>query len=71
MYHSFLIHSFTGEVGGDNEGERGKGFQEHVGRTHRQNHRVVGSRVGSGDGWGGGKIETTVLEQQLKKKKTI
>ena len=31
----------------------------------------VGSRVGSGDGWGGGhgevKMETTVLEQQFKK----
>ena len=24
----------------------------------------VGSRVGSGDGWGGWKMETTVLEQQ-------
>ena len=32
----------------------GKGFQEHVWRTHGQNQRGVGSRVGSGDGWGQG-----------------
>ena len=25
---------------------------------------AIGSRVGSGDGWGGEKMETTVLEQQ-------
>ena len=28
-----------------------------------------GSRVGSGDGWVGGEMETTVLEQQLNNKK--
>ena len=48
--------------------KRGKGFQEHVERTHGQNQRGVGSREGSGDGWGGGMMggdmETTVLEQQ-------
>ena len=31
--------------------------------------REAGSRVGGGDGWGGGKMETTVLEQQYKKEK--
>ena len=51
---------------------RGKG--ERVFRNMYKGHldkTKGGSRVGSGDGWGGGKIETTVLEQQLKKKKTI
>ena len=42
-------------------------------QTHGQNQSGVGSRVGSGDGWGGGcgdvgmwgeGMETTVLEQQ-------
>ena len=41
--------------------------------AHGQNQRGVGSRVGSGVGWGGGsegrKMETTVLEQQFKKGK--
>ena len=58
-----------GEVGKDIEEKRGKGFQEHVQRTHGQNQRQVGSRVGSGDGsggeTGGGEMETTVLEQQF------
>ena len=68
------------EVGEDNGGKRGKGFQEHVERTHGQSQRGAGPRVGSGDGWGGGgssggDMETTVLEQQffknLKKRKKI
>ena len=46
----------------------GKGFQEQVQRAHGESQRGVGSRVGSGDGWVGGKMETTVLEQQLNKK---
>ena len=58
-----------GKVGGDNGRTVGKGFQEHVQRTHGQNQRGVGSWVESRDGWeggsGGGKMETTVLEQQL------
>ena len=54
-------------MGGDNGGRRWKGFQEHVWRTHGQNQWGVGSRVGGGDGWGGGKMETTVLEQQFLK----
>ena len=57
------------EVRGDNGRKRRKGFQEHVQRTYGQNQRGVGSRVGSKDGWsgesGGGKMETTVLDQQL------
>ena len=53
-----------GEVGGDYGRKRGKGFQEHVQRTHGQNQRGIGSRVGSREKlWG--KMETTVLEQQL------
>ena len=59
-------------MGGDYGRKRGKGFQEHVQRTHGQNQRGVGSRVGSGNGWGRGVwwrgMETTVLEQ-LKNKK--
>ena len=42
------------EVGWGKGGNRGKGFQEHVQRTHGQNQRGVGSRVRSGDGRGGG-----------------
>ena len=47
-----------------------KDFQEHLLRTHGQNQRRVGSRVGSGDGCDGRggngrrKMEMTVLEQQ-------
>ena len=52
-------------MGGENGSRRGKGFQEHVQRTHGQNQRGVGLRVGSGDGWGEGKMEATILEQQL------
>ena len=52
-------------------GGRGEDFQEHVQRTRGQNPGEAGSRVGSGDGWGGGrdggKMATTVLEQQLNK----
>ena len=43
-----------GEVGGDYGGKGKKGFQEHVQGALRQNQRGVGSRVGSGDGWGWG-----------------
>ena len=46
----------------------GNGFQECVQTTHGQNQKGVGSRVGGGDAWrggsGGGKMETTVLEEQ-------
>ena len=38
-------------MGGYNEGERGKDFQEHVIKDKIKEQ--VGSRVGSGDGWGG------------------
>ena len=34
----------------------GKG-EESSGRTHGQNQSEVGSRVGSGDGWSGGRGE--------------
>ena len=51
-------------VGGDNGRGRGMGFQADIQRTHGQNQRAVGSRGESGDGWGGGKMKTTVLEQQ-------
>ena len=57
-----------GEVGGDNGRERGKGFQEHLYRTHGQNEQGVGSGVRGGGGWGGescgGKMDIIVLEQQ-------
>ena len=43
-------------------GKGGKGCQEHVQRTHGQSQSGVGSRVVGGNG--GGKLETTVLEQQ-------
>ena len=36
------------------EGKTGKGFQEHVQRTHGGSQWRVGPRVGSGDAWGGG-----------------
>ena len=37
-------------------GEKGvRVVKEHVQRTHEQSQRGVGSRVGGGDGWGGGK----------------
>ena len=40
-------------------------YKGHMGQSQRE----VGSRVGGGDGWGGvgsggGKMETTILEQQ-------
>ena len=57
-----------GEVGGDNGGKMGKGFQEYLQRTHAENHRGVGSRLVNGDDWsegnGWGKMETIVLEHQ-------
>ena len=57
-------------MGWDSGGKKGKGFQEHLQRTHGQNQRGVGLSVGVYNGWGGrnggDKMETTVLEQQLK-----
>ena len=47
----------------------GEGFQELLLRTHRQNQRVK-VEAGEGDGFGcggrrdGGKMQTTVIEQQ-------
>ena len=41
-------------MGGDNEGI---GFQEHLLRTHGQNQREVGLRVGGRDGWDGGVVD--------------
>ena len=35
-------------------GEKGKGFQEQLYRTHGQNQTGVESGEGGGDGWGGG-----------------
>ena len=42
-----------GEVGGDNRGKEGKGFEEQLLRTHRQNQGGVESGEGGRDGWGG------------------
>ena len=54
-------------MGWDSGGKKGKGFQEHLQRTHGQNQRGVGLSVGVYNGWGGrnggDKMETTVLEQ--------
>ena len=53
---------------------RGKGGRvfRNIQRTQGQNQRGLGSRVGCGDGWiggsGRGSMDTTVLEQQFKKK---
>ena len=59
------------EARGNNGRKRRKGFQKHVYRTHGQNQRGAESSVGIGDAWvagsDGGKIETTVLEEQFKK----
>ena len=59
-------------MGRDNGGKRMKGFQEQLERTHGQNQggwhqgREVGmAGVGGSDA---GKMQTTVLEQQQKKK---
>ena len=41
-------------MGGNNGGEKGKGFQEHLQRRHGQNQKGVGSRMGGGDGWSWG-----------------
>ena len=52
-------------------GGGGKGCQGTCIKEHGQIQSGVGLRVGVGDGWvggsGGEKMETTVLEQQLKK----
>ena len=56
-----------GEVGRDSGAKRGKGFQEHLQRTHGQNQRGLdqGWVVGMAGVWGSGReMETTVLEQQ-------
>ena len=58
-----------GELGGDNNGGgKREGFLGTTIKEHGQNKRGLGSRVGGEDGWGagcgGGKMETTVLEQQ-------
>ena len=57
-------------MGRDNWGKRGKGFQEHLKRTHGQNQGAGGWDQGweiglAGVGGNGRrKMETTVLEQQ-------
>ena len=38
MYNGHM-HKTKGEVGRDKAGKRGKGFQEHVQRTHGQKQR--------------------------------
>ena len=55
---------------GINGERRGKVVKECVQRIHRQSQRREGLRVGGGGrGSGGWKMETTVHEQQLKKRK--
>ena len=56
----------------------GRVVKEHVQRTHRQSQRRVGSRVGGGDGWGGGGVVDGKWRQRylsktkkMKKKKFI
>ena len=62
-----------GEMRGDNGGESGEGFSGTSIKDTWTEPRCRGwrLRVGGGDGWGGGcgggKMETTILEQQLKK----
>ena len=63
-----------GEVEGDNGGQQRKGCQRTCIKDPWTKPKGVGLRVGGGDGWGGGehggvKMETTVLKQQLKKRK--
>ena len=57
-----------GEVREDNGGERREGCQgPSIKDTWTKPKEGIGSRVGYGDGWGGGgvgKMETTVLELQ-------
>ena len=55
----------------------GNGFQECVQTTHGQNQKGVGSRVGSGDVWGGGlgweengdNCTWTTIKKSIKKKR--
>ena len=60
-----------GEGEEDNRGERRKGFQEHLQRTHGQNQGGWDQEWEVGmagvEGSGGEKMETTVLEQQQQK----
>ena len=69
------IHSETkltvtrGEVGGDNGGKGGRVFRNNY-KGHMEKTKVgVGSGEGGGDGWvggiDGGKMQTSVLEQQF------
>ena len=57
-----------GEVGRDNGGKGEEGFSGTCTKDRWTKPKGVGSRVGSGDGQGGvsrgGKMETTVFEQQ-------
>ena len=57
-------------MGGDNGGKRRTGHQGTCIKDTWTKPKGVGLRVEGGDGWGGGaggvKMETTVLEQQLK-----
>ena len=60
-----------GEMGGDS-GEKRRRFFRNIYKGHMDKTKSgVGSRVGSGDDWGGetgrGKMETTILEQQQQK----
>ena len=43
-------------MGGDNEGKRGMGCQGTCIKDTVQSQTGVGSRVGGGDGWCGGKM---------------
>ena len=69
MHWPFPICVQKSEVGGDNEGKRGKGCQGTCVKdpgTKPKAGRIEGGRWGwleSGSG-GGGEMETTVLEQQ-------
>ena len=50
---------------GDDGGKRGR-VVKNMYKGHKDKAKGgVGSRVGGGNGWGGGKMETTVLEQQF------
>ena len=57
-----------GEGRRDNRGKKGKGYQKTCIKDTWAKPKGVGSRVRSRDGWGrgsgGGKMKTTVLEQQ-------
>ena len=48
-------------------GEIGEGPSRNMSKGHMDKPKGVGSRVGGREGWGGmvgGKVKTTVLEQQ-------